>query len=85
MDGESLNILKHGWGYTCPVSTVGIFNKCYEATRQNTSASVFQSQPFPPPPPPGPDRPSQLAAGPLGTRRGFSEPPPSLSLSLSYY
>ena len=41
MDGESLNILKHGWGYTCPVSTVGIFNKCYEATRQNTSASVL--------------------------------------------
>ena len=33
MDGESLNILKHGWGYTCPVSTVGLFNKCYEATR----------------------------------------------------
>ncbi|CAE7779099.1 unnamed protein product [Symbiodinium sp. CCMP2456] len=37
MDGESLNILKHGWGYTCPVSTVGIFNKCYEATRLKRS------------------------------------------------
>ncbi|OLQ01647.1 hypothetical protein AK812_SmicGene15603 [Symbiodinium microadriaticum] len=38
MDGESLNILKHGWGYTCPVSTVGLFNKCYEVKCEKKSA-----------------------------------------------
>ncbi|CAE7575865.1 unnamed protein product [Symbiodinium sp. CCMP2592] len=41
MEGESLNILKHGWGYTCPVSTVGIFNKCYEATRRRNASASF--------------------------------------------